>query len=99
MSRRPYESLPATPAVAIALLGAMMCTGQSSGAQPASAGPQKPGIQDAWDALIQNAIPQAIPDPALTLPQTNVQKGVAGDFLNHFFLETRTEYWRTDTGF
>jgi hypothetical protein len=57
--------------------------------------PGQSRIQDAWDALI----PQATADPVLTPPQIDVKKSAAGDFLNHFFLETRTEYWRTQTSF
>lgn len=56
-------------------------------------------VQAAWDNLLHDAIPKAKPDPVLTQPQVPVRKGVAGDFLNHFFFESRSEYWRSDTSF
>lgn len=56
-------------------------------------------MADAWGELLQNAVPQTAVDPALTVPQNPVRKESAGDFLNHFYLDTRTEYWRTHTAF
>src|SRR5712692_8797248 len=91
MAKRCIGKLPAGPAAAVVLVGAMMCPGQSPSAKPSSSAPEKPRIQDAWDAVIQNPLPQA-PDPVLSPPQVNVKRGAAGDFLNHFFLEARTEY-------
>ncbi len=66
-----------------------------------NASAQKPSgdVQAAWDNLLHDAIPKATPDPVLTQPQVPVAKGVAGDFLNHFFFESRSEYWRSDTNF
>ena len=69
--------------------------------------PQTPGdksasaasVQESWDSLLQGAIPQAKPDPALNPPQAAAKKSAAGDFANHFFFENRTDYWRYDTGF
>ena len=58
-----------------------------------------PTVEAAWDSLLQGAIPQATPDPVLIQPQVSRSKSVAGDLLNHFFFETRTDYWRYDTGF
>jgi hypothetical protein len=56
-----------------------------------------PSVDAAWDSLLQGAIPQAAPDPALNPAQVTTQK--SNDFANHFFLENRTDYWRYDTSF
>jgi hypothetical protein len=52
-----------------------------------------------WDKLLKDVIPAQKADPALVVPQEPVQKGPAGDFLNHFFLQSRTEYTRQDVWF
>ena len=52
-----------------------------------------------WDKLLKDVIPAAKADPALVVPQEPVQKGAAGDFLNHFFMQSRTEYTRQDVWF
>jgi hypothetical protein len=56
-------------------------------------------IGAAWDSLLKDAIPQSPPDPALAVAQTSYETSPAGDFLNHFFMNTRTEYLRTQTFF
>jgi hypothetical protein len=56
-------------------------------------------IGAAWDNLVKGAMPQSAPDPALTVDQTPYEAGPANDFLNHFFVNTRTEYMRTQTFF
>ncbi len=56
-------------------------------------------IGAAWDSLLKGATPQSAPDPALTVSQTPYEKGPASGFLNHFFMDTRTEYLRTQTFF
>lgn len=66
---------------------------------PASAQKATGDVQAAWDNLLRDAIPKAAPDPVLTLPQEPVTKRFAGDFLNHFFFESRSEYWHADTDF
>jgi hypothetical protein len=67
-------------------------------ANPAdNSGPQSIGA--AWDSLLKDTIPQTTPDPALTAPQVTYETSPAGDFLNHFFMNGRTEYLRTQTFF
>jgi hypothetical protein len=66
--------------------------------QPASQTPP-PSVEQSWDSLLQGAAaPQAPPDPALNAPQAQEQ-GSAGDFANHFFFESRMQYWRYNTQF
>src|SRR5579871_6114529 len=67
-------------------------------ASPASA-PKPPDVQSSWDNLLQDAIPKAPPDPVLKRPADVNPPGAAGDFLNHFFFETRSEYWHSGTDF
>jgi hypothetical protein len=61
----------------------------------------KPGedIGEAWDNLLKGTMPQSAADQALTVAQTPSEVGPASDFLNHFFMDTRTEYLRTQTFF
>jgi hypothetical protein len=86
-------------------VGGLLLFGAGAGAQePYSEGTQQPqatskAVEDAWSSLLQDTIPQAKVDPTLTAPQIVVKEKAAGDFLNHFFFETRTEYWRTQTAF
>ncbi len=56
-------------------------------------------IGAAWDSLLKDAMLQSAPDPALSVAQTPHERGRASDFLNHFFMDTRTEYLRTQTFF
>jgi len=65
---------------------------------PADSSPA-PTIDAAWDSLLKDTIPQSPPDPALALAQTHYETSPAGDFLNHFFMDTRTEYLHTQTFF
>lgn len=58
-----------------------------------------PTIDAAWDSLLKDTIPQSPPDPALAVAQTHYEAAPAGDFLNHFFMNTRTEYLHTQTFF
>jgi len=60
---------------------------------------QSEDIGAAWDNLLKGATPQSAPDPALSVPQTPRERGPASDILNHFFMDTRTEYLRTQTYF
>ncbi|MFZ3216504.1 MAG: hypothetical protein WA192_10635 [Candidatus Acidiferrales bacterium] len=58
-----------------------------------------PSIGAAWDNLLKDTIPQSSPDAALTAAQTPYEATPAGDFLNHFYMDTRTEYLHTQTYF
>jgi hypothetical protein len=65
-------------------------------AKPA-ASPQN--VAAAWSNLLQNAIPPTNAGATAKIPQEPVHKNVAGDFLRHFFLQTRTEYWLEHVSF
>lgn len=52
-----------------------------------------------WDSVLQNKISESAPDPALTPPQTSQEASSASSFPEHFFLNSRTEYVRTQTYF
>jgi len=105
--RLARSSVVASHAVHLAVLG--LVTGwplvlSAQDAKPASApapanAPSPPTVGEAWDSLLQGAIPQATPDPVLIAPQAPVQRAPAGDFANHFFLEDRTDYFRYDASF
>ena len=41
----------------------------------------------------KDTIPQSAPDPALTVAQMPYEAGPAGDFPNHFFMNTRIDYF------
>jgi hypothetical protein len=47
-------------------------------------------MQAAWDAVLE---------PSSVMKQPRENKHPAADFLNHFFFESRTEYWRYSSGF
>ncbi|MGA8143227.1 MAG: hypothetical protein WB987_04985 [Candidatus Acidiferrales bacterium] len=68
-------------------------------ADPPADNPPGEKIGAAWDSLLKDTIPQSAPDPALAVAQTRYEAGPAGDFLNHFFMNTRTEYLRTQSYF
>jgi len=53
----------------------------------------KPDITEAWDRLLEDTATQA-PRAGRTVPRAPAQ-----DFLNHFFLESRTEFVRQQIGF
>jgi len=56
-------------------------------------------IGDAWDGLLKNTIPQSTPDEALAPVKAAYEGGPADDFLDHFFMNTRTDYMYTHTYF
>ena len=60
-----------------------------SGTLSAQESEPKATIQDAWDAVLPVVAPQSVV-PA---------RRVTGDLASHFFFESRSEYWRTSTGF
>ena len=66
---------------------------------PAATTSAPPTVESAWDSLLQGTIPQAQPDPALTQPQVTTPKAPADDFQNHFFFESRSDYWRYSSSF
>lgn len=86
---------------AFALFGLLGCRGTLRAQQTTSqAAPvAAPDITEAWNGLLQGAIPQQAADPALTVQQLPVENGHAADFRDHFFLETRTEFRREQTDF
>ena len=57
------------------------------------------GIDDSWDQVIPSGVAQTPPDAVLTPAQVTGKRGAAGDFLNHFFFESRSDYWRYSTSF
>jgi hypothetical protein len=62
---------------------------------------QPMSIGQAWDNLMTGtgAVAAAAPDPVFLNPQTAPKKTDVGEFLNHFFFETRTNYERYQTNF
>jgi len=68
-------------------------------AQTAATGNTTENIGAAWDELLNGTASQSPPSPALTPAQTAYETGPANEFLNHFFMNTRTEYLRTQTFF
>jgi len=70
-----------------------------SAQQPAM--PENPSVNiaSAWTNILQNPVAPATADPRLNVPQVPLRGWSAGDFLNHAFFETRTEYLRTQTSF
>jgi len=56
-------------------------------------------IGSAWDQLIAGPIAAAAPDTSLLQIQSAPKTTDVDDFLNHFFLETRTAYERFQTNF
>jgi hypothetical protein len=64
-----------------------------------TAAPSPASVVDAWSGLLQNVIPGTTVDPTVGVAQHPVEKRAAGGFLDHFFMEDRTEYWRTQTSF
>jgi hypothetical protein len=64
-----------------------------------AAAPEPKDVQASWDNLLHDAIPKAAPDPVLKRPADLAGKGAADDFLNHFYFESRSEYWHSGTDF
>ena len=67
--------------------------------EPSARTPQGESVGAAWDNLLKDTLLQTAPDPALAAPQTPYEARPAGDFLNHFFMDTRAEYLRTQSYF
>ena len=59
----------------------------------------KSWVKSAWDELLRDVIPEAVPDAALTVEQIPVKEGPVADFADHFFFETSTHYIRQETTF
>lgn len=74
--------------------------GEQKSAGPSQAG-QAMDIGTAWDNLMtgSGAVATAAPDPVFAQVQAAPKQTEAGDFLNHFFFETRTNYERFQTNF
>ena len=65
---------------------------------PVPAGPA-PSVDEMWNSLLQGATPAPVAkDPALTPPQIG-GKVTSSDFVDHFYFEGRTDYFRYDTSF
>ncbi len=79
------------------LLTAALNAQQSATAEVPSA--PNSNIASAWESVLGNPAAPPTADPALNIPQVEIEKWSAGDFLNHAFFETRTEYRRTQTSF
>ena len=58
-----------------------------------------PTVGDLWNTLLAGTPAPVTHDPALTPPQVGGNISEAGNFLNHFFFEGRSDYWRYDTSF
>ena len=71
----------------------------SAQTDPPAENKQGEDIGAAWDSLLKGTMAQSEPDSALTVAQAPYKSGPASDFLNHFFMDTRTEYLRTQTFF
>jgi hypothetical protein len=85
------------------LLAAVSLTAQTPDVKTADVKPAdaKAQVTSAWDQII-GASAQGItaPDPTLTGRDPNIApKTAAGDFLQHFFFESRTNYERYQTNF
>ena len=86
----------------LAVVSAALCLIPLANAAPANPPAEdKSGedIGDAWDNLLKDTIPQATPDTALASVQTTYEASPAGEFLDHFFMNNRTEYMHTQTYF
>jgi hypothetical protein len=59
----------------------------------ATAAPSSQNITSAWSSLLHNVVPATEPSKTVEVAQQPVQHLAAGDFLDHFYLESRTEYW------
>jgi hypothetical protein len=73
--------------------------GAQQATPPALPSTSSENIASAWSSVLQNPSAPTAADPALNIPQAPVESWSAGDFLNHAFFETRTEYRRTQTAF
>lgn len=73
---------------------------QKPAAKPAAKpAPIRPNILDSWGHLLQNVIPATSQKAIIDIPQQPVHHSLAGDFLNHFFMQGRTEYWLEHVSF
>jgi hypothetical protein len=72
----------------------------SKPAAPAAASVPTPSVDDMWNGLLQGSATPApsLKDPALTPPQIG-GKETPADFVDHFYLEGRTDYFHYDTSF
>jgi hypothetical protein len=73
---------------------------QTPAQKPDALSTQTPtAISDAWSGVLENAVAPEHPDVALSEPQTNPHVNPALDFVNHLYIDMRTELWRTQTSF
>jgi hypothetical protein len=102
--RLTSSSVVATRAVHLAVLGLvvgwpLVLSAQNIKPGQTAAGTDAPTVAASWDSLLQNTILQAPPDPALIPAQVPIKHSGGDDFLNHFFFENRTDYFRYDASF
>jgi hypothetical protein len=64
-------------------------------AQAQSAQTQPPTVQEDWDALLQESA--EVPSPILTAPQVRIPGASKSSLADHFFFESRSQYWRYNT--
>ena len=89
------------PLLALAIVFALFGLITVASARPAAStsANSSPDIGDAWDSLLNGAVPPSTPDSALAPAQAAYEASPAGDFLHHFFMNNRTEYMNTQTPF
>jgi len=98
LSRLPMQKF-ATLFAALCLFAAACAAPPSVSANSPAEDKSSESIGDAWDNLLKNTIPQTTPDAALATAPMTYEASPAGDFLDHFFMNNRTEYMRTQTYF
>jgi hypothetical protein len=84
----------------LSLLAAPLLFGQQT-TPPVAPKPADQGteISSAWDQVIATTVPHIAPDPALAADPSGKAKSSSGDFLQHFFFESRSSYERYQTNF
>lgn len=95
------RSLRAQIRLAVISLAASLAAawGQQASAPATPPPAPKTDIGQAWDQVIQNALPQAPADPVLQQPQAGGTQNAADNFANHFFFQSHTDFERFQTDF
>ena len=90
--RQFSQKLIAFPLVCLLAGLSALAPAQDRAAEEESSQQDAPAdIGQAWDELLADVVPEALPDPALIVEQRPASQTVAGDFLNHFFFQAHTE--------